>query len=228
MVESYSFNEKVVVITGGTCLIGESVARYLAGLGAYVVILGQSLEFGQKVISEIKNEGGEATFFVTDFSSFEALKKNLQDILLEYGRVDILINDFRDKVELFDHFDFFHLFNKSEIVTTNIQFPFWIFLSQIIKQTKGIILNLIYCSCNDSNYVCTCNRLSDFTSSLANQLELHDFINIKVNSLDLGCINEEEICQEYQAIEMFSTVFSDAVFSQNGKMLNINSDTIYV
>ena len=228
MDDYYSFNEKVVVITGGTCFIGESVARYLAGLGAYVVILGQSLEFGQKVISEIKDEGGEATFFVTDFSNYEALKKNLQDILLEYGRVDVLINDFRGKVDFFDNFDFNHLFNKIETVNTDMQVPFWIFLSQIIKQKRGTILNFIYCSYKDSNYTCECSKLSDFTATLANQLQQHDLNNIKVNSIDLGCVNEKEICNEYQTNNMFAPIFSDALMSQNGKILNINNDTIYV
>lgn len=228
MEESYSFSEKVVIVSGGTCLISNSVAKYLAGIGAYVVILGQSLEFGQKVISEIKNEGGEATFFVTDFSSYEALKKNLQDILLEYGRIDVLINDFSGKADSFDNFEFDLLFNKSEIECKKMQMPFWIFLSQIIKQAKGTILNFIYCYSQDNNYICTSRRLSEFTTTLANQLILHDLNNIKVNSIDLGCINEKEICLEYQTNKMFSPVFSDAVMSQNGKTINMKSDNIYV
>lgn len=228
MDDFYSFNEKVVVLTGGTCFIGDSVARYLAGLGAYVVILGQSLEFGQKVISEIKDEGGEATFFVTDFSNHEALKKNLHDILLEYGRVDVLINDFSGKADFLDNFDFDILFNKSEIVGNKMQMPFWIFISQIIKQTKGTILNFIYCSSDESNYVSPYSRLNNFTITLANKLILHDLVNIKVNSIDLGFINEKEICLEYQTNKMFSPVFSDAVMSQNGKTINMKSDNIYV
>lgn len=228
MNDHYLFSEKVVVITGGTCLIGESVARFLAGLGAYVVILGQSLEFGQKVISEIKDDGGEATFFLTDFSNYEALKKNLQDILLEYGRVDVLINDFSGKADIFENFEFDLLFNKSEIICMKMQVPFWIFLNQIIKQTKGTIINFIYCSSHDNNYICTCNRLSEFTSTLANQLILHNLNNIKVNSIDFGCINENDLCLENQTNKMFSQVFNDTVMSKNGKTLNIQSDNIYV
>lgn len=227
MDDYYSFSGKVVVLTGGTCLISDSVARYLAGLGAYVIILGQSFEFGQKVISEIKYEGGEATFFLTDFSSQEALKKNLHDILLEYGRVDILINDFSGKSDLLDNFDFDILFNKSEIVKNDMQVPLWIFISQIIKQTKGAVINFIYCSCNENSYESTCSKLTDFTTTLANKLILNDLGNIKVNSIDLGFINEKEICLEYKTDKMFTPVFSDVVMSQNGKMINFKSDNIY-
>lgn len=226
MNDYYSFSEKVVVLTGGTCFLGESVARYLAGLGAFVVILGQSLEFGQKVISEIKDDGGEATFFITDFSNHESIKKNLQDILLEYGRIDVLINDFSDKIDYIDTFDYSILLKKDGS-TSIINEPYWIFLSQIIKQNKGTILNFIYCSCLDNIHECSCRKLSDFTSKLANELDSNNYIDIKVNSVDFGCVNEKAICSESSAVKMLSPVFKEVIMSQNGQMLNIKSDTIY-
>jgi len=226
MNDYYSFSEKVVVLTGGTCFMGESVARYLAGLGAFVVILGQSLEFGQKVISEIKEDGGEATFFITDFSNQEAIKKNLQDILLEYGRIDVLINDFSEKIDYIDNFNFDFL-KKTDVNVNNAGNPYWTFLNQIIKQSKGTILNLIYCSCIDENHSCSCNKLSEFTNKLANELNQNNFIDVKVNSVDFGCVNKKDICSEYQANKILSPVFKEISLSQNGIMLNIKSDTIY-
>ena len=49
----FSIEEKVVVITGGTGILGGTIAAYLAEEGAHVVILGRRKEAGDKLVSEI-------------------------------------------------------------------------------------------------------------------------------------------------------------------------------
>ncbi len=68
---------------------------------------------------------------------------------------------------------------------------------------------------------------AEFTGKLAEQLNFNKYINIKVNSVDFGCVNKNDICSEYNAIKILSPVFKEISTSQNGIMLNIKSDTIY-
>ena len=88
----FSIEEKVVVITGGTGILGGTIAAYLAEEGAHVVILGRRKEAGDKLVSEIGQKGFEAIFLETDVMNKNALIDNRTEILKRYGRVDALLN----------------------------------------------------------------------------------------------------------------------------------------
>ena len=88
----FDITGKVVVITGGTGVLGKAIAKYLASEGAKVVILGRRAEAGKAIVDGIKAEGGEAMFLATDVMDQEILEQNLADIIAAYGRVDSLLN----------------------------------------------------------------------------------------------------------------------------------------
>ena len=62
----FSVKDQVVVITGGTGVLGKAIAAHLAEEGAKVVILGRKAEVGNAIVNEIKAKGGEAMFLVTN------------------------------------------------------------------------------------------------------------------------------------------------------------------
>ena len=88
----FDIQDKVVVITGGTGVLGKAIALHLAEQGARVVILGRKAEVGNALVSQIKSNGGEALFLTTDVMNRDLLEQNLTDILAAYGRVDALLN----------------------------------------------------------------------------------------------------------------------------------------
>ena len=88
----FSVKDQVVVITGGTGVLGKAIAAHLAEEGAKVVILGRKAEVGNAIVNEIKAKGGEAMFLVTNVLDEAILEQNLKDILAAYGRVDALLN----------------------------------------------------------------------------------------------------------------------------------------
>ena len=88
----FDITGKVVVITGGTGVLGKAIAKYLALEGAKVVILGRRAEAGNAIVADIKEAGGEAMFLVTDVMKQDVLEQNLADIVAAYGRVDSLLN----------------------------------------------------------------------------------------------------------------------------------------
>ena len=55
----FDITGKVVVITGGTGILGKAIAKYLALEGAKVVILGRRAEAGNAIVEDIKTAGGE-------------------------------------------------------------------------------------------------------------------------------------------------------------------------
>lgn len=88
----FDITGKVVVITGGTGVLGKAIAKYLAAEGAKVVILGRKAEVGNAIVGDIRREGGEALFLTTDVMDREKVEQNLSAILAAYGRVDALLN----------------------------------------------------------------------------------------------------------------------------------------
>lgn len=62
----FDIKDRVVVITGGTGILGRAIAAHLAEEGAKVVILGRKAEVGNAIVEGIKANGGEAMFLTTE------------------------------------------------------------------------------------------------------------------------------------------------------------------
>ena len=77
----FDIQGKVVVMTGGTGVLGRAICAHLAKEGAKVVILGRKAEVGNAQVEAIKAEGGEAMFLDTDVMDRERLEQNLHDIM---------------------------------------------------------------------------------------------------------------------------------------------------
>src|SRR6185436_19410447 len=88
----FSVENKTVVITGGTGVLGSVMAKSLAKAGAQVVVLGRRAEAGAKLVDEIKKAGGSAYSFQTDVLNQADLKSVKEKIISATGAIDILIN----------------------------------------------------------------------------------------------------------------------------------------
>ena len=106
---SISFEGQVAIVTGAGGGLGRSHAFELARRGAKVVVndlggamdgTGGSSEAAEKVVSEIKEAGGEAISNGGSVSDRNGAKSMVDDAMAAWGRVDILINNagiLRDK-----------------------------------------------------------------------------------------------------------------------------------
>ncbi|WP_018256297.1 SDR family NAD(P)-dependent oxidoreductase [Halomicrobium katesii] len=85
--------DSVAVVTGSTRGIGAGVARRFAAEGASVVVTGRSVEPGERVVAEIEDAGGEATFLQADMRDPAEIQALIEHTVEEYGRVDTLVNN---------------------------------------------------------------------------------------------------------------------------------------
>lgn len=88
----FDIKDRVMVITGGTGVLGTSMTEYLAEQGAKMVVLGRNKEKGEGIVNNIKEKGGEAIFLQSDVNNLEVVQQNAADVVAKYGRIDVLIN----------------------------------------------------------------------------------------------------------------------------------------
>ena len=85
--------DKVAIVTGSTSGIGEATAVLFAREGAKVVVVGRRRKEGERVVKEIRDEGGKAIFVLTDVSNEDEVKRMVQTTVENYERADVLFNN---------------------------------------------------------------------------------------------------------------------------------------
>lgn len=149
MNELFNIKDYVVVITGGTGVLGRCIAKYLALNGAKVIILGRKEEIGNKIVDDIIKAGGHAEFMKTDVMDSNAVQENCDAIIEKYGRVDTLLNAAGGNMpgatispdkNIFD-LDVEQFRKVLDINLTGTVIPTQIFLKPMVKQGKGSIIN---------------------------------------------------------------------------------------
>lgn len=86
--------QRIALVTGSTDGLGREVAKRLAAEGAHVIVHGRNAERGKAVVDEITAAGkGTARFYQADFASLDAVRRFAADILRDYDRLDLLVNN---------------------------------------------------------------------------------------------------------------------------------------
>lgn len=201
----FDIKDNVVVITGGTGVLGRAIAIHLADQGAIVVIMGRKAEVGNAIVDEIKKNGGEAMFLVTDVMNREILEQNLADILAAYGRVDALLNAaggnmpgatiaptgtfFDLKIEEFQR--------VLDLNLTGTVLPTQVFLKPMVEQKKGAIVNFSSMAAfrpmtRVCGYAAAKAGISNFTAYMATEVAKKFGEGIRVNAIAPGFFLTEQ------------------------------------
>jgi NAD(P)-dependent dehydrogenase (short-subunit alcohol dehydrogenase family) len=92
MDNSFSLKGKVVVVTGGTGILGNSFVNAIVEAGGAVGILGRNAEVAEARAAAINAAGGSALALVADVMDEQQLTR-CKDLMIEkYGRIDGLVN----------------------------------------------------------------------------------------------------------------------------------------
>ncbi|MGQ4555466.1 glucose 1-dehydrogenase [Halobellus sp. GM3] len=88
-------DNRTAIVTGGASGIGAATCRVLGGRGADVVVADLDAERAADVVEAIEADGdaGNASFVETDVSDEEAIKAMVDHAEVEYGRLDVLVNN---------------------------------------------------------------------------------------------------------------------------------------
>ena len=201
----FDIKGNVTVITGGTGVLGRAIAKYLALNGAKVVILGRKEDVGNKIAADICAEGGECEFMKTDVLNVEVVRKNCEDILAKYGRVDTLLNAAGGNMPgatippdktIFDlKPDQFQAVLDLNLTGTVI--PTQIFLEPMVKQGKGAVINFSSMAAfrpmtRVAGYAAAKAGISNFTAYMATECAKKFGEGIRVNAIAPGFFLTEQ------------------------------------
>lgn len=92
MENNYSLKGKVIVVTGGTGILGNSFVNGIVEAGGAVAILGRNKQVAEERAYAINTNGGQAIGVVADVLDEAVLQEAKATILAKFGRIDGLVN----------------------------------------------------------------------------------------------------------------------------------------
>jgi NAD(P)-dependent dehydrogenase (short-subunit alcohol dehydrogenase family) len=81
------------IVTGSTRGIGAEIARTFGERGADVVVSGRTVDKGEAVAGEIRDNGGTARFVRCDMAELTEVNNLVQETIDTYGTVDTIVNN---------------------------------------------------------------------------------------------------------------------------------------
>ena len=201
----FDINGYVVAITGGTGVLGRTIAKYLALNGAKVIILGRKEDVGAEIVADIQKDGGECEFLKTDVMNQEVVQQNCDYSIGKYGRIDTLLNAAGGNMKgatITPEQTFFDLEAKQfqtvlDLNLTGTVIPTQVFLKPMVKQGKGSIINFSSMAAfrpmtRVCGYAAAKAGISNFTAFMATECAKKFGEGIRVNAIAPGFFITEQ------------------------------------
>ena len=189
------FENQVAIVTGAGRGIGQATALRLANEGARVACVSRTEANAKNIANQINAIRGDAgRAYTVDVADHAAVHKISAQILGDFGRADILINNAgitRDVLAMR-----MSLEDWDSVVNTNLRGAFSFaqaFIRGMIKQRSGRVINIssvigLMGNAGQTNYAASKAGLIGFTKSLARELASR---NITVNAVAPGFITTD-------------------------------------
>lgn len=203
----FNLKGKVALITGATQGLGYTLAQGLAKQGATLLISARNPKKLDLALNRLRQEGIEAKGYLFDVTNQQEIDVSIANILSEFGRIDILINNagiqYRAPIEEFpgEMWD--------TVINTNLSSIYRVSKAvapAMIRQQSGKIINI--CSLMSevarnsiSAYTAAKGGVKMLTRSMATEWAKH---NIQVNGIGPG----------YFKTEMTDALVKDQQFSE--------------
>lgn len=201
----FNLQDQVVVITGGSGVLGSAICKAVAGAGAKVAILARSVEKSQELADEIFTQGGTAIAVYCDVLNKDSLEDAAADILDAFGQIDALINcagGNKKGATTSADLSFFDLEEEAlkgvfELNIIGTIMPSQVFGEHMAQQQQGVILNISSMAAISPltripGYSAAKAGINNFTQWLAVHMAQEYSTNIRVNAIAPGFFLTEQ------------------------------------
>jgi NAD(P)-dependent dehydrogenase (short-subunit alcohol dehydrogenase family) len=147
---NFSLTGKVIIVTGGTGILGDAFVKGIVAAGGAVGILGRNQAVAEERADAINKNGGKAIALVADVLNEAELQQANKKVLDTFGRIDGLVNGAGGNMPagvLMPDQDLFkmNLDGMKKVLEVNLWgtvLPTQIFGESIVKTGKGSIVNI--------------------------------------------------------------------------------------
>ncbi|MFN9925726.1 MAG: SDR family NAD(P)-dependent oxidoreductase [Phenylobacterium sp.] len=139
------FQDKVILISGGTSGLGATTAVSLASQGAKVAITGRREAQGQAVLAQMKAAGGEGLFIQSDITVRADVEAMVAKTVARFGRLDGAVNTAGIAGEPFHQVADMPEENWHAVINTNLTSVFMSMKFEIpamLASGGGVIVNI--------------------------------------------------------------------------------------
>ncbi len=137
------FKDKIILVTGASSGIGQVAAQLFAQEGGTVIVADINEKGGQETVKSIEENNGKAVFIKTNVARFEEVEKLMENILTQFGRLDIAVNNAGISGNIARTADT-RIEDWDKVIAVNASSVFYCMkleIQQMLKQESGIILN---------------------------------------------------------------------------------------
>lgn len=199
LADNKELKRRIAVVTGASRGIGRAIALRLAEEGCFVIInYNGSKEAAEKVLAEIESKGREAAVYGCSVSDYDACETFFKDIIKQYGRIDIVVNNAgitKDGLLMAMSDEDF-----ASVLDVNLRGTFHCIRQaarQMLKQRAGRIVNIssvvgIHGNAGQANYAASKAGIIGLTKSAAKELGSR---GITVNAVAPGFIDTDMTAQ---------------------------------
>jgi NAD(P)-dependent dehydrogenase (short-subunit alcohol dehydrogenase family) len=199
IIEEYSLSNKVAIVATNNDFATPFLAEVLAEAGANVFVIARRDGVVTEAVRRARGVGGEAYGTLCESTLEDYVETALRDALDRWGRVDILVNNFR--TEFAKPFDGVTLDEFEAVMDWNVKTVFLLCRAvgrKMLEQGGGRIVNIISGLAerglwNSATYCASQGAVLQLTRALALEWGRH---NIRVNAIGTGWFSEEEVPPE--------------------------------
>ncbi|MGN7515935.1 MAG: SDR family oxidoreductase [Allomuricauda sp.] len=195
----FDITGKVILITGGTGVLGSSMAEYLLSEKAKVVLMGQTRTKVEDKVNELKQKYSYVLGFSGSVLDNHFLMEVKNQVVNTWGRIDVLINAAGGNMPgavIGEDQTIFDLnmedFRKvSELNLDGSVIPSLVFGKQMAEQGHGCILNVSSMAATQAltrvvGYSASKAAIDNFTKWMATELALKFGEGLRVNAIAPG------------------------------------------
>jgi len=175
--------ERISIVTGSAMGIGREIALRLARDGSDVVLVDIQKDLAEKVSKEIQLMGRKSLFFEVDVTQWDQVKTMVDEVLRNFERVDILINNAGIVGPVAPVCEY-PVDGWDRVMETNIKGTFLCckaVIPSMLKQKSGRIVNMASISGKEGNprmcaYSSSKAAIIAFTKTLAKEVAQQNII----------------------------------------------------